>query len=128
MKKVLIFLLALCFILPCASSCNKESIQDDAEKLGVLISDIETHSDYVGVSLELTSVEEKNGRFILNTILKSQYNDLVCYDWYTIERKEGDSWTDVAKSENAATDLTYIVKEQEEVKKSYSTESFDISK
>jgi hypothetical protein len=121
MKKTLSLVLALITLLSCLSGCNNSK--------DIVLTDEDIHTDYAGVYLTLSSVDSSGEHKKLNAVWHNETTMTVTYgNWFVIEMKDGDNWTDVSTADVSFTEEAYIIKANKTSEKSYTTKFADISK
>ena len=121
MKKTLSLVLALITLLSCLSGCNNSK--------DIVLTDEDIHTDYAGVYLTLSSVDSSGEHKKLNAVWHNETTMTVTYgNWFVIEMKDGDNWTDVSTADVSFTEEAYIIKANKTSEKSYTTKCADISK
>lgn len=121
MKKVISLDLALITLLICLVGCNNSK--------DIVLTDENIHTDYAGVYLTLTSVDTSGEHKKLNAVWHNETTKTVTYgNWFVIEKKDGDNWTDVSTADVSFTEEAYIVEPNKTSEKSYTTKFADITK
>ena len=121
MKKTLSLVLALITLLFCLVGCNNSK--------EIVLTDEDIHTDYAGVYLTLSSVDTSGEHKKLNAVWHNETTKTVTYgNWFVIEKKDGDNWTDVSTADVSFTEEVYIVEPNKTSEKSYTTKFADISK
>ena len=121
MKKTLSLVLALITLLFCLVGCNNSK--------EIVLTDEDIHTDYAGVYLTLSSVDDSGEYKKLNAVWHNETTKTVTYgNWFVIEKKDGGNWTEVSTADVSFTEEAYIIKPNETSEKSYTTKFADISK
>lgn len=121
MKKTLSLVLALITLLSCLVGCNNSK--------DIVLTDENIHTDYAGVYLTLSSVDSSGEYKKLNAVWHNETTKTVTYgNWFLIEMKDGDNWTEVSSADVSFTEEAYIVEPNKTSEKSYTTKFADISK
>ena len=121
MKKTLSLILAIITLLSCLVGCNNSK--------DIVLTDEDIHTDYAGVYLTLSSVDSSGEHKKLNAVWHNETTKTVTYgNWFVIEMKDGDNWTDVSTADVSFTEEAYIVESNKRSEKSYTTKFADISK
>ena len=121
MKKTLSLVLALITLLFCLVGCNNSK--------EIVLTDENIHTDYAGVYLTLSSVDTSGEHKKLNAVWHNETTKTVTYgNWFVIEKKDGDNWTDVSTADVSFTEEAYIVEANKTSEKSYTTKFADITK
>ena len=121
MKKTLSLILALITLLFCLVGCNNSK--------EIVLTDEDIHTDYAGVYLSLSSVDDSGEHKKLNVVWHNETFKEVTYgEGYNIEYLEDGEWRSVLKGEHIVMSIGYLLKAKQTTEKSYSTELFDLSK
>ena len=121
MKKTLSLVLAIITLLFCLVGCNNSK--------EIVLTDEDIHTDYAGVYLTLSSVDTSGEHKKLNAVWHNETTKTVTYgNWFVIEKKDGDNWTDVSTADVSFTEEAYIVEPNKTSEKNYTTKFADISK
>lgn len=121
MKKTLSLILALIILLFCLVGCNNSK--------EIVLTDEDIHTDYAGVYLSLSSVDNSGEHKKLNVVWHNETFKEVTYgEGYNIEYLEDGEWKSVLKGEHIVMSIGYLLKAKQTNEKSYSTELFDLSK
>lgn len=121
MKKTLSLVLALITLLFCLVGC------DDSKD--IVLTDEDIHTDYAGVYLTLSSVDDSGEHKKLNAVWHNETVKTVTYgNWFVIERKDGEEWKDVSIADVQFTEEAYVLEANKTNEKSYTTKFADISK
>ena len=121
MKKLIALTLAVVALLCCLVGCNNSK--------EIVLTDEDIHTDYAGVYLTLSSVDTSGEHKKLNAVWHNETTKTVTYgNWFVIEKKDGDNWTDVSTADVSFTEEAYIVEPNKTSEKSYTTKSADLSK
>lgn len=121
MKKTLSLVLALITLLFCLVGCNNSK--------EIVLTDEDIHTDYAGVYLTLSSVDTSGEHKKLNAVWHNETTNTITYgNWFVIEKKDGDNWTDVSTADVSFTEEAYIVEPNKTSEKSYTTKFADIFK
>ena len=121
MKKVISSVLAVITLLFCLVGCDNSK--------DIVLTDEDIHTDYAGVYLTLSSVDDSSEHKKLNAIWHNETTKTVTYgNWFVIEMKDGDNWTDVSTADVSFTEEAYVIKPNKTSEKSYTTKFADISK
>ena len=103
MKKVISSVLALITLLFCLVGCDNSK--------DIVLTDEDIHTDYAGVYLTLSSVDSSGEHKKLNAVWHNETTKTVTYgNWFVIEMKDGDNWTDVSTADVSFTEEAYIIK------------------
>ena len=120
MKKTLSLVLALITLLFCLIGCNNSK--------EIVLTDKDIHTDYAGVYLTLSSVDESGEYSKLNAVWHNETTKTVTYgNWFVIEKKDGENWTDVSTADVQFTEEAYVLESNKTNEKSYTTKFADIS-
>ena len=120
MKKILSLVLAL-ITLFCLVGC------DDSKD--IVLTDEDIHTDYAGVYLTLSTVDDSGEHKKLNAVWHNETFKEVTYgEGYKIEYLEDGEWKSVLKGEHIVSSIANLLKAKGTNEKSYSTELFDLSK
>lgn len=115
MKKALIICLTLCLVCGFIG-CNKA------------VGDADIHTDYDGVYLTFELLEEEDEIRIFNVTWHNETKYEVTYEeWFTIEYKRGDEWTETNIADVYFAEATHLLKANSTANKEYSTKFFDVS-
>ena len=121
MKKTLSLVLALITLLFCLVGCNNSK--------DIVLTDEDIHTDYAGVYLTLSSVDDSGEHKKLNAVWHNETFKEVTYgEGYKIEYLEDGEWKSVLKGEHIVMSIAYLLEAKDTKEKSYSTELFDLSK
>lgn len=121
MKKTLSLALALITLLFCLVGCNNSK--------DIVLTDEDIHTDYAGVYLTLSSVDDSGEHKKLNAVWNNETFKEVTYgEGYKIEYLEDGEWKSVLKGEHIVSSIANVLKAKGTNEKSYSTELFDLSK
>ena len=121
MKKTLSLILALITLLFCLVGCNNSK--------EIMLTDEDIHTDYAGVYLTLSSVDDSDDHKKLNAVWHNETFKEVTYgEGYKIEHLEDGEWKSVLKGEHIVSSIANLLKAKGTNEKSYSTELFDLSK
>ena len=121
MKKTLSLVLALITLLFCLVGCNNSK--------EIVLTDEDIHTDYAGVYLTLSSVDDSGEHKKLNAVWHNETFKEVTYgEGYKIEYLEDGEWKSVLKGEHIVMSIAYLLEAKDTKEKSYSTELFDLSK
>ena len=121
MKKTLSLILALITLLFCLVGCNNSK--------DIVLTDKDIHTNYAGVYLSLSSVDDSGEHKKLNVVWHNETFKEVTYgEGYNIEYLEDGEWKSVLKGEHFVMSIGYLLKAKQTNEKSYSTELFDLSK
>ena len=121
MKKTLSLVLALITLLFCLVGCNNSK--------EIVLTDEDIHTDYAGVYLTLSSVDDSGEHKKLNAVWHNETFKEVTYgEGYKIEYLEDGEWKSVLKGEHIVMSIAYLLEAKGTKEKSYSTELFDVSK
>ena len=121
MKKLLALALAVVTLLFCLVGCNNSK--------DIVLTDEDIHTDYAGVYLSLSSVDDSGEHKKLNVVWHNETFKEVTYgEGYNIEYLEDGEWKSVLKGEHIVMSIGYLLKAKQTNEKSYSTELFDLSK
>ena len=121
MKKVISLVLALITLLICIVGCNNSK--------DIVLTDEDIHTDYAGVYLSLSSVDDSGEHKKLNVVWHNETFKEVTYgEGYKIEYLEDGEWKSVLKGEHIVSSIANVLKAKGTNEKSYSTELFDLSK
>ena len=121
MKKTLSLVLALITLLFCLVGCNNSK--------EIVLTDEDIHTDYAGVYLTLSSVDNSGEHKKLNAVWHNETFKEVTYgEGYKIEYLEDGEWKSVLKGEHIVSSIANLLKAKGTNDKSYSTELFDLSK
>ena len=121
MKKILSLVLALITLLFCLVGCNNSK--------DIVLTDEDIHTDYAGVYLTLSSVDDSGEHKKLNAVWHNETFKEVTYgEGYKIEYLEDGEWKSVLKGEHIVSSIANLLKAKGTNEKSYSTELFDLSK
>ena len=121
MKKTLSLVLALITLLFCLVGCNNSK--------DIVLTDEDIHTDYAGVYLTLSSVDDSGEHKKLNAIWHNETFKEVTYgEGYKIEYLQDGEWKSVLKGEHIVSSIANLLKAKGTNEKSYSTELFDLSK
>ena len=121
MKKVISLVLSLITLLFCLVGCNNSK--------EIVLTDEDIHTDYAGVYLTLSSVDDSGEHKKLNAVWHNETFKEVTYgDGYKIEYLEDGEWKSVLKGEHIVMSIAYLLEAKGTKEKSYSTELFDVSK
>ena len=121
MKKTLSLALALITLLFCLVGCNNSK--------DIVLTDEDIHTDYAGVYLTLSSVDDSGEHKKLNAVWHNETFKEVTYgEGYKIEYLEDGEWKSVLKGEHIVMSIAYLLEAKGTKEKSYSTELFDLSK
>ena len=121
MKKVISLALALITLLFCLVGCNNSK--------EIVLTDEDIHTDYAGVYLTLSSVDDSGEHKKLNAVWHNETFKEVTYgEGYKIEYLEDGEWKSVLKGEHIVMSIAYLLEAKGTKEKSYSTELFDVSK
>ena len=102
MKKLLALVLAVVALLCCLVGCNNSK--------EIVLTDEDIHTDYAGVYLTLSSVDTSGEHKKLNAVWHNETTKTVTYgNWFVIEKKDGDNWTDVS-----TTDVSFTEEDERE--------------
>ena len=126
MKRILSILIVLLLCISVFAGCEKP---DDDNQIS--LNDEDIHTDYAGVYLTLTSVDDSGEYKKLKTIWHNETNKEVVYgEYYQIEKyeKDTDEWKSVLTTDFAVEDIGLILPADSEQEKSYSLKCFDVSK
>ena len=120
MKKTLSLVLALITLLFCLVGCNNSK--------EIVLTDEDIHTDYAGVYLTLSSVDDSGEYKKLNAVWHNETTKTVTYgNWFVIEKKDGENWTDVSTADVQFTEEAYVLEANKTNEKSYTTKFADIS-
>ena len=121
MKKTLSLVLALITLLFCLVGCDNSK--------DIVLTDEDTHTDYAGVYLTLSSVDDSGEHKKLNAVWHNETFKEVTYgEGYKIEYLQDGEWKSVLKGEHIVSSIANLLKAKGTNEKSYSTELFDLSK
>ena len=121
MKKVISLVLSLITLLFCLVGCNNSK--------EIVLTDEDIHTDYAGVYLTLSSVDDSGEHKKLNAVWHNETFKEVTYgEGYKIEYLEDGEWKSVLKGEHIVMSIAYLLEAKGTKEKSYSTELFDVSK
>ena len=121
MKKTLSLALALITLLFCLVGCNNSK--------KIMLTDEDIHTDYAGVYLTLSSVDDSGEYKKINAVWHNETFKEVTYgEGYKIEYFEDGEWKSVLKGEHIVSSIANLLKAKGTNEKSYSTELFDLSK
>ena len=121
MKKTLSLALALITLLFCLVGCNNSK--------EIVLTDEDIHTDYAGVYLTLSSVDDSGEYKKINAVWHNETFKEVTYgEGYKIEYFEDGEWKSVLKGEHIVSSIANLLKAKGTNEKSYSTELFDLSK
>lgn len=121
MKKTLSLVLAFIILLFCLVGCNNSK--------EIVLTDKDIHTDYAGVYLTLSSVDDSGEHKKLNAVWNNETFKEVTYgEGYKIEYLEDGEWKSVLKGEHIVSSIANLLKAKGTNEKSYSTELFDLSK
>ena len=121
MKKVISLVLSLITLLFCLVGCNNSK--------EIVLTDEDIHTDYAGVYLTLSSVDDSGEHKKLNAVWHNETFKEVTYgEGYKIEYLEDGEWKSVLKGEHIVMSIAYLLEAKGTKEKSYSTELFDLSK
>ena len=121
MKKTLSLVLALITFLFCLVGCDNSK--------DIVLTDEDIHTDYAGVYLTLSSVDDSGEHKKLNAVWHNETFKEVTYgEGYKIEYLEDGEWKSVLKGEHIVISIAHLLKAKDTKEKSYSTELFDLSK
>ena len=121
MKKVISLVLALITLLFCLVGCDNSK--------DIVLTDEDIHTDYAGVYLTLSSVDDSGEHKKLNAIWHNETFKEVTYgEGYKIEYLEDGEWKSVLKGEHIVSSIANLLKAKGTNEKSYSTDLFDLSK
>ena len=121
MKKTLSLVLAIITLLFCLVGCNNSK--------EIVLTDEDIHTDYAGVYLTLSSVDDSGEHKKLNAVWHNETFKEVTYgEGYKIEYLEDGEWKSVLKGEHIVMSIAYLLEAKGTKEKSYSTELFDLSK
>ena len=121
MKKILSLVLALITLLFCLVGCDNSK--------DIVLTDEDIHTDYAGVYLTLSSVDDSGEHKKLNAVWHNETFKEVTYgEGYKIEYLEDGEWKSVLKGEHIVSSIANLLKAKGTNEKSYSTELFDLSK
>ena len=121
MKKTLSLVLTLITLLFCLVGCNNSK--------EIVLTDEDIHTDYAGVYLTLSSVDDSSEHKKLNAVWHNETFKEVTYgEGYKIEYLEDGEWKSVLKGEHIVMSIAYLLEAKDTKEKSYSTELFDLSK
>ena len=121
MKKTLSLILALIILLFCLVGCNNSK--------EIVLTDADIHTDYAGVYLTLSSVDDSGEYKKINAVWHNETFKEVTYgEGYKIEYFEDGEWKSVLKGEHIVSSIANLLKAKGTNEKSYSTELFDLSK
>ena len=121
MKKTLSLVLALITLLFCLVGCDNSK--------DIVLTDEDIHTDYAGVYLTLSSVDDSGEHKKLNAVWHNETFKEVTYgEGYKIEYLEDGEWKSVLKGEHIVISIAHLLKAKDTKEKSYSTELFDLSK
>ena len=121
MKKTLSLILALITLLFCLVGCNNSK--------EIMLTDEDIHTDYAGVYLTLSSVDDSGEYKKINAVWHNETFKEVTYgEGYKIEYFEDGEWKSVLKGEHIVSSIANLLKAKGTNEKSYSTELFDLSK
>ena len=120
MKKILSLVLAL-ITLFCLVGCDNSK--------DIVLTDEDIHTDYAGVYLTLSSVDDSGEHKKLNAVWHNETFKEVTYgEGYKIEYLEDGEWKSVLKGEHIVSSIANLLKAKGTNEKSYSTDLFDLSK
>ena len=120
MKKVLSLVLAVITLSLCIVGCK--STKD------ILLTDEDIHTDYAGVYLTLSSVDDSDEYKKLHAVWHNETALTVIYgNWFVIEKKDGENWIDVSTADVAFTEEAYMLEANKTNQKTYTTKFADIS-
>ena len=121
MKKILSLVLALITLLFCLVGCDNSK--------DIVLTDEDIHTDYAGVYLTLSTVDDSGEHKKLNAVWHNETFKEVTYgEGYKIEYLEDGEWKSVLKGEHNVSSIANLLKAKGTNEKSYSTELFDLSK
>ena len=121
MKKTLSLVLALITLLFCLVGCDNSK--------DIVLTDEDIHTDYAGVYLTLSSMDDSGEHKKLNAVWHNETFKEVTYgEGYKIEYLEDGEWKSVLKGEHIVISIAHLLKAKDTKEKSYSTELFDLSK
>ena len=121
MKKILSLVLALITLLFCLVGCDNSK--------DIVLTDEDIHTDYAGVYLTLSSVDDSGEHKKLNAVWHNETFKEVTYgEGYKIEHLQDGEWKSVLKGEHIVSSIANLLKAKGTNEKSYSTELFDLSK
>ena len=121
MKKILSLVIALITLLFCLVGCDNSK--------DIVLTDEDIHTDYAGVYLTLSSVDDSGEHKKLNAVWHNETFKEVTYgEGYKIEYLQDGEWKSVLKGEHIVSSIANLLKAKGTNEKSYSTELFDLSK
>ena len=121
MKKVISLALALITLLFCLVGCDNSK--------EIVLTDEDIHTDYAGVYLTLTAIDDSDEHIQLKTVWHNETFKEVTYgEGYKIEYLQDGEWKSVLKGEHIVSSIANLLKAKGTNEKSYSTELFDLSK
>ncbi|MBE6540879.1 MAG: hypothetical protein E7672_00305 [Ruminococcaceae bacterium] len=116
MKKITIILIVFFVLL---TGCARKRIID-TDKI---------HTDYVGVYITLESIDDTEDEKGLQVKWYNETGYRVIFgEYYTIEYKDGDEWTETRTADVEFREIGHILKPYSTEEKTYTTEFFDLSK
>lgn len=119
---IVICTFCICIILAACSLTNPSEHSISPEKTQI-------HTDYEGVYILKESILKDDNNTLFNIVWHNTTSkEIVFGESYTIERKEGERWIDTKIEEKYFNTIGLILNANESIKKTYSTEGFDISK
>ena len=122
MKKVISSVLALITLLFCFVGC------DDSKE--IVLTDEDIHTDYAGVYLTLTAIDDSDEHIQLKTVWHNETRQEIMYgEYYQIEKYEDstNTWKSVLATDFAVMDIGLILPAGGKQEKSYSLQYFDVS-
>lgn len=121
MKKALSLFLALVTLICCLVGCKNSK--------EIMLTDEDIHTDYAGVYLTLSSVDNSSEHKKLNAVWHNETNQEIVYgEGYKIEILENNEWKSVLTSELLVTSIALVLGAEDSKEKTYSTALFDLSK
>lgn len=98
------------------------------ENTDIVLNDEDIHTDYAGVYLTLSSVDNSGEHKKLNAVWHNETTKTVTYgNWFVIEKKDGENWMDVSTADVQFTEEAYVLEANKTNEKSYTTKFADIS-
>ena len=121
MKRFLLIFLTLITLLFCLVGCNNSK--------DIVLTDEDIHTDYEGVYITLSSVDNSGEHKKLNVVWHNETNQEFTFgeDFY-IEILENDKWKSVLTEDMIVTSIAHLFPAKSTKEKTYSTEYFDLSK
>ncbi len=121
MKKVISLVLALITLLICLVGCNNSK--------DIVLTDEDIHTDYAGVYLTLSSVDDSGDHKKFNVVWHNETNQEFTFgeDFY-IEILENDEWKSVLTEDMIVESIANLFPAKSTKEKTYSSLYFDLSK